>query len=318
MRKVSTYDVAKKVGVSPSTVSRIFNGRGKISANVKKRVIKASRSMGFVPNKKSTTIGVIIGEMSHFDPVGYTGMLVVYLARHLKERGLAMQLIDESDLEYTKLIAYDVVIGIVFNETSLINLKEFDLPVITINYPMLQQGFHSICVNHFDQTYVATEHLFDNGHKKIAFLECRRKNWGSEERLSGFKFAHEKRGVVCDSKLIQYSTETSLHEIVETILRLKATAIINCTEEIALELPYYLQAILKKKIPEDVSLVTIEVNPVQKYMTPAQTVIHQPLEEMCMLTVEKIQKIISGDLKEILEIELNCDLIKRDSVRKIN
>ncbi len=316
-KSISIYDISKNIGIAPSTVSRVLNGNTNISESVTKEVIKVSRSLGFIPNKRVRTIGVIVGEMSRFDPVGYAGMLMVYLAKELKQLGLVMELIDEEDLDYVKLISYDALIGIIFNKESLIRLQEFNLPVITVNYPMSEYGFHSISIDHIKQMQVAVEYLFKMGHRKIAFLEGRSRNWGSRKRLEGFIKTHEQANIPVNEKLILYSTEKPLHEITEIIFRNEATAIINCSEENALELPYFLQRTLNKRIPDDISLITTEVNPVQKYMEPPLTVISQPFNKMCKLIVDRVQEIITGNLQEVTNIVLESELIERYSVKKI-
>ncbi|MEI8245742.1 MAG: LacI family DNA-binding transcriptional regulator [Lentisphaerota bacterium] len=317
-KNVSIYDIADRLKISPSTVSRALNGHKTIGAEVSREVINVSREMRFVPRKKFRTVALVIGEMSRFEPVGYSGILSVLLAKQFKARGLVLELIDVNDLDYLRILSFDAVVGIVF-EDSMTKIQDIpNLPVLTINCPMREYGFHSISINHRQGARLATECLLKNGHRNIAFIEDRESNWGSVERFCGYRDALNDAAVDLDQNMVFYATKTRLFEIVDKIFRFGGTGIVNCSEDIALELPHYLQNILKKNIPDDISLITIETNPVQKYMTPPQTVIHQPFEEMCALIAEKIQEMIVHRTDKVFDIVLESSLIEYDSVKKIN
>jgi DNA-binding LacI/PurR family transcriptional regulator len=317
-KSVSIYDIANRLKISPSTVSRVLNGHKTIGAEVSREVINVSREMHFVPRKKFRTVALVIGEMSRFEPVGYAGILSVLLAKQFKKRGLVLELIDVDDLDYLRTLSFDAVVGIVF-ENSIAKIQDIpNLPVFTVNYPMRECGFHNISIDHRQGALLATKCLVKNGHRNIAFIEDRESNWGSVERLDGFKEALKKAEIDFEQDMVFYTTKTRLFEIVDKIFRAGGTGIVNCSEDISLELPHYLQNILKKNIPNDISLITIETNPVQKYMTPPQTVIHQPFEEMCAIIAEKVHELIGRKNGKVIDITLESSLIEYDSVKNLD
>lgn len=317
-KSVSIYDIANRLKISPSTVSRVLNGNKTIGAEVTRKVINVSREMHFVPKKKFRTVALVIGEMLRHEPVSYTGILSVLLTMEFKKLGLVLELIDVDDLDYLRTLSFDAVVGIVF-EDSISKIRDIpNLPVFVVNCPMRECGFHNISIDHRQGALLATECLLKNGHRNIAFIEYKESSWGSVERLAGFKEALKKAGIDFNQDMVFYTTKTQLFEIVDKIFRTGGTGIVNFSEDISLELPHYLQNILKKNIPDDISLISIETNPVQKYMTPPQTVIHQPFEEMCAMIAEKLQEMIGRKNDKVIDITLESSLIEYDSVKNIN
>jgi DNA-binding LacI/PurR family transcriptional regulator len=317
-KSVSIYDIADRLKISPSTVSRVLNGHNTIGADLSREVINVSREMHFVPRKKFRTVALVIGEMLRHEPVSYTGILSVLLTMEFKKCGLVLELIDVDDLDYLRTLAFDAVVGIVF-EDSISKIRDIpNLPVFIVNCPMRECGFHNISIDHRQGALLATECLLKNGHRNIAFIEYKASNWGSVERLDGFKEALKKAEIDFAQDMVFYTTQTKLFEIVDKIFRAGGTGIVNFSEDISLELPHYLQNILKKNIPDDISLITIETNPVQKYMTPQQTVIHQPFEEMCAIIAEKVHALIGRNNGKVFDITLESSLIEYDSVKNIN
>ena len=98
---VGMRDVAKKAGVSLSTVSLAVNGAGCVSDDMRERVAEAMRALNYVPNElarnlyhdRTNTVGVIVPTIRH----PFFATLAAGLQRELSERGLRTMLCSTAD-----------------------------------------------------------------------------------------------------------------------------------------------------------------------------------------------------------------------------
>ena len=119
---VGMRDVAKKAGVSLSTVSLVVNGAGCVSDDMRERVAEAMRALNYVPNElarnlyhdRTNTVGVIVPTIRH----PFFATLAAGLQRELSERGLRTMLCSTADsgtgeAEYVDMLRRHMMDGIV-------------------------------------------------------------------------------------------------------------------------------------------------------------------------------------------------------------
>jgi LacI family transcriptional regulator len=112
-----------------------------------------------------------------------------------------------------------------------------------------------------------------------------------------------------------------LYDILARITRNGVTALLNFSEDSALEAIHILTNILGLSIPENISVITMEDLPVFQYLTPPHTVIRQPLAELVRVGVGEMIRLCNGEGRssaEVIDITLPSELIERDSVRQID
>lgn len=306
--------------VSLGTVSRVVNRYADVNPQLRKRVLLASRRLGFVPKTQHKCIAAVVGRISPFSPVGYVTTMVALITKYLSAHQYKLELIDVNDIDYAYEPHVDAVLGIVFHEELLSLVDIPNLPIMTFNSPMVSHGVHSVCFDHYQQGMLATEYLIKMGHRKIAFLENEKTNWGSMQRLAAYKDALRANGLTVNPELIRYSMDEPLYDILAYIQRRGVTSILNFSEDSCLEALHILTNILGVSVPDDISVITAETLPVFQYLTPPQTVIKQPFEELARVAVDKIVELCrrSGSSeKEIIDIKLRSELVMRDSVKKI-
>jgi LacI family transcriptional regulator len=321
-KSVSIYDIATDAGVSAGTVSRVINGHKSISKEVREKIIVASRMRGFMPRKRLGIISVVVGDNSRLESLGYTDQAIATLAKELKKHNYVMQLTDLEKIDFLQAVSFDAVIGIVFEDDLALLQKAFaklpNLPIVTINRPLCEAGYHSYSIDHCQGAREATELLINKGHRKIAFIEAKPHNWGSLERLKGYKEALAQAGMGYNPLHTYYSFDIKLHDIVEHMKNNKITGVVNCSEDIALDFCHYLTNILNMKIPEEMSVVTVEVNAIQRYMSPPQTVIEQPLNQLIKRLADDLGDIIANkgnnDLKNVV---IKSMIVERNSVNEL-
>ncbi len=316
---VSITQVAETAGVSLGTVSRVMNGEQSVNPDLRMKVLRAARSIGFVPRKQARRLGVAVGRRNPLLPVGYTYTMISLINEIACKHGLAVELFDETNLESACSCEVAAVIGIVFSD-SLIELNGVpNLPVITLNHPMAEKGVHSIYTDHQDQGILATQRLIEAGHQKIAFLGELRGEWGVEQRLAGYRSTLVALGLESNPAWVRFTDEEPVYDIVQRWLGAGVTAILNFSEDVVAETLHVLANVLHRRIGVDVSTITLEDVPLYQYFTPPQTVIRQPLHEMARLAVEHAIRLAENGLPEaekrrVVDICLKGELVERDSV----
>jgi LacI family xylobiose transport system transcriptional regulator len=313
--------VAKAAGVSLGTVSRVMNGAESVNPELRMRVLRAAREIGFVPRTPTRRLGVVVGRRNPLLPVGYTHIMTALIDEFAYARGMAVEQFDVSNLERAWDCGVAAVIGVVFNDAMLELRGLPNLPVLSINHPMAEKGIHSIYTDHHEQGMLATQHLFDRGHSKIAFLGGLRGEWGVEQRLAGYRAAMAAYGVPCDPAWVRFSDEEPVYDIVQRWVKMGVTAILNFSEDVVAETLHVLGNILHKRIGVDISTITLEDVPLYQYFTPPQTVLRQPLRELARLAVEHALRLAetgstskADGQPDIVDLCLHGELVERESV----
>ena len=287
-RTVTVVDVARTVGVSPGTVSRVMTGKEDVAPDVRRDVLEASRQIGFVPRRQHRAIAVVADIPEPLTPMGYVTTLVALLARQFGAHGYTIELVSMDNLELAHEVHVQGAVTIVTDQDVISRLEMPHLPILTINEPRLDAGIHSICTDHYQQGKLATEHLLAHGHRRIAFLESSRVNWGSRQRRAGYEAALAGSGVEPEPSMAIYALEHPVYDTVSQVVRKGATALVNASEHANLEAIHILTNILRLSIPKDVSVVTVESLPVYKYFSPPHTVVRQPLDELAKQAADHI------------------------------
>src|SRR5690606_16800772 len=125
---ISITDVAKRAGVSIGTVSRVFNHHPSVAAELRQRVLAASRQLRFVPKLPHRCIGVVTGRHSPALPIGYVSVMTSLISRYLARARYAIELIDVENLDLADQAHIEGVIGVVFDDRLAELRKVANLP----------------------------------------------------------------------------------------------------------------------------------------------------------------------------------------------
>lgn len=321
---ISITDVAREADVSIGTVSRVLNHHPTVTVELRRRVFAASRALHFVPKVPHRCIGVVTGRHSPALPVGYVSVMTSLISRNLAARRYAIELIDVENIELAYEAHVEGVIGVIFDD-RLLDLRGIpNLPLVTINHPMVEQGIHSIRADHYQQAVLATEHLIARGHRRIGLLQIQEDEWGSMERRRAYLDTLRAAGIEEDPSLIQFTLNQPLYDVVTRLVRRGVTALLNFSEDASLEVLHFLSNILKLRPGQDISTISLEDLPFYGYLNPPQTTVSQPLEELARIAVEKMLELCNAGERdpaskpvETLDICLPTTLIERDSVARL-
>ncbi len=330
----SIKDVSRYAKVSPSTVSRVLNGTAPVNSETKKRVLKAVKKLNYQPNafarglvtNRSGSIGVIINEISSpfhsaivqgiETVVEPTGMHLIVSSGHNKlqpERN-ALNFIVQRRPEALIL------------RLETLSDKEFldwlrsepaqTLPIILLGRYIPELSKSCVCLDNELGGYLATKHLIDMGHKKIAHISGPLSMKDSCDRLQGYRRCLETSGLsydetlVIEAKFTEESGQQAMQRFFDQGKDFSAVFIAN--DQMAMGALYTLRQ-LNKRVPEDISIVGYDDLLFARYLYPALTTIRQPLAAMGEAAARLALRALEHktiDIKQKFEPEL----IQRQSV----
>ncbi len=333
---VTIKDVAKRAGVSISTVSRVINNSKPVSNEIRQKVLKIIEETGYAPNpvarslvmKKSQLIGVVVPDISNF----FIGEILSGIEEIGKMYGYDILLCStygdlSQEIRYLNLLRAKQVEGIVLMtwnlQEDLVNcISNMDIPVVLINRNTSKLLIPSVSIDNFKAAYEMTCYLIKNGHQKIAFI---RSNLDDDtfglEQYQGYKQALDEHGIKMDEKLVKYGSFKleKGYEIVNEFIHEKnlPTAIFATSDATAIGA---LNCLLDKgyRVPEDVSVVGFNDIKLASIIRPNLTTIHQPIYDIGAVAIRIIIKKINKEELGSDIVILPHELIERESSQKIS
>lgn len=338
--QVTLKDIAKMLGVSVPTVSRALKDYPDISAETKQKVLQLVEELNYTPNQfalnlrknKSNTIGVLIPEIvHHFFSSVISGIIEV-----ADEKGYSVMLFQTNEsiareIREARLMLNGRVDGLLIslsNETkNLDHLKEFEdhgVPVVLFDKVLDGMNASKVVVDDFDGAYSATEHLINQGNKRIAYIRGPIEPLNSIQRFNGHKKAIEDAGLTFDENYLKtctFVTQKEGYDFTKELLNMDRPpdAIFACTDLVAIG---SLQAIREAnlQVPKDISLCGFSDWMIAAVLDPPLTSVRQPGLEMgresARLLFAEIESIENGEKVEPQTVELKTELIQRASTFK--
>lgn len=333
--KVTMLHVAQAAGVSKATVSRVLNRTGQINPLTEARVFAAIEALGYRPNtlaqalatQRSNTIGLIISDFCG----PYFGTLLKQAARQIEAAGKHLIVTDGHDNAATERVAIDLLVerccdAIVIHtrrmdEDQLMTLiNTLPVPLVVMNRPLPQRPEHSIYFDQQQGAWLAVQHLVSLGHREIACITSSLGTMTGLLRLCGFHQALSEAGITPCEAL----TEPGDNEIAggyhacQRLLScgVKFTALFACNDDMAVGA---LRALAEHgiQVPQQVSLVGFDDDPLAQYMTPALTTVRQPISEMSRVAIDQALR-LSAELPLDAILPFNGQLVVRESSQPLS
>ena len=192
VRVVTLKSVAEHVGLTPGTVSAVLNNSAaarSVPERTKKRVQAAARELNYRPNylarslrvQRTYTIGVITRDLSD----AYAAMLISGIERYLRQHSFFFLTVahhnDKKLLDsYSHILLQRGVEGLISVDTLL--GESMSLPTIAIAGHRPLEGVTNILLDHRRAAQLALQHLFQLGHREIAFMKGPRYSADSTDR----------------------------------------------------------------------------------------------------------------------------------------
>jgi LacI family transcriptional regulator len=282
-------------------------------------VLEAAKKVNYMPriSTRRVNIGLVVQDIEHANQVGYVSDAVSTLSKHMALRGGVMELVSIHDPDAIYRNYIRGLIAILFDSDVQSLSAVQNIPVVAINNDLASHNFHTVASDHAQGTEMATRYLAERGHKKIGFMEMLTDAWGSTERRRGYIKGLNDAGIPVREELIAFTARTPVREALSGLLQNKITALLVCGEDLSLQVNQLLLHDMKVKIPDDLSLITYETPLVSGLLTPPQTTVCQPWEQIGRAAVDAIFSLVEHRPGKPLKLLFPNRLIERCSVKNI-
>lgn len=338
-KEITIYDIAKVVGLSPTTVSRALSNHPRVKENTKEKILTAAKKMGYQTNifasslrkKRSKSIGVIIPKLnSPFQSSVMAGMeeIATQAGYNLVISQSTESL--EKEISNATNMFNSRVDGLLVSKAGTTDDIEHFSPFFKKHIPVLffdrvpeNNNCTGVVINNTQAIYDATSHLIKEGCKRIVHVLGNLKINVYADRLKGYKYALLDHGIVYEDKNVIYNDlgEESGERIVEQILKLdpKPDGLLVSNDTCAASC---LMALKRRniKVPEDIAIVGFNNDLISRMVEPNLSTINYPSYHMGEVAMKNLINHLDDEHHEILQktntITLRHELIVRGSSKR--
>jgi LacI family transcriptional regulator len=323
---ITIHDIARRAGVSPSTVSRVLNGGTPVAAAKRAAVMAIINSLHYRPNVvaqglargKSHSVGVLAQEISNL----FFGQILKGIEHRLRGTGYyplfasgwhAHEAIDALEMLLAHRVDSLIIVGGWVADEYLQQVAE-QVPLVAISRTVAGLEDHCVQVENFHGAYKATKHLIDLGHQQIAHVTGLPHHPHAIDRREGYCQALVDAGLAVDADLIlegdfeEPSGLEAVQELIRTRKRFTALFMSNDRMAYGALLALYRQGF---RVPEDVSVVGFDDQPSSAYTLPPLTTVRQPTFEIGAATAEAVLRLLQGERLSLPVVPTT--LVVRDS-----
>ncbi|MEH7401452.1 LacI family DNA-binding transcriptional regulator [Gottfriedia acidiceleris] len=297
-KNITASDVAKSLGMSQSTVSRVFTPGASVSEETRKKVLQAANELGYRPNalarslitRKSNIIGIVMGDIRN--PF-YPDVLSKF-SKELSKKGYHVLFVNAeneklSSDEVNQFLEYNVE-GAVVTDASLPSsvasyLKENQIPIVMFNRYNQDSLFHAVSCDNVDGGYQIGRYLIEKGHRKFAFISGTQNTSTSKDREKGFRKALVESGYNLITDDGDYTYEGANAAALRLLASNHPPDAIFCANDIMALGVIDAAKKLGVRIPEDVSIVGFDDISLAEWTAYSLTTWKQPVNEMIEATI---------------------------------
>lgn len=334
------YDIAKAAGVSPATVSKVFNDYSEVSVKTKERVLAIAKEMGYVPNltaqslktNKSFLVGIMftedlgIGLEHQFFSVILESFRKV-IGRYGYDTVFINKTLGKNEIGYLEHCKYRNVDGLFIitalqDDIDTEKLKASNIKVVTTD--IVYENTPYVTSDNYNGGRMAIKYLHDMGHRRIAHISGPFNTMAALERHLGVVKGMEDVGIEKDdayfieAEVFDYesafkSTQYLLSRFNENN---RPTAIFVGADIMAIAA---MKAIRSRglKVPEDISIIGFDDIEAAKYVSPELTTVRQNKEKIGEQLAKTLVKLMNNEEVPMELPRIPVSIVERSSVIKI-
>ena len=335
MARLTIHDIARMAGVSPTSVSFVINDRPGVSDEKREAIKKIIEKTGFQPSvsasrlvfRRSFNIAIDMQDVG----ISFGDLFYVSILRGLLEQSkkygynIVFTEIDEgkNEIILPNIIRNKDTDGIILlqapSPSVLASLTEQDIPFVAVDVHEKDVPYTGILVDYELASYISTNCLTENGHRKIAFISKGSNPHFYNQTFKGFCRAVEKYDISIPPDWIQVTAkdESSAYTCMESILSGQ-----NIPTAVFCAIDSFAFGAIKcatdhgYRVPEDISFSGIDNVFFADYLSPRLTTIDIDKEQIGALAMDMIVQKIANNPVESVTVKSDSLLI-RDSVYKI-
>ncbi len=297
-------DIARQLNISVSTVSRAIRNASDVNKETKKAVISLVEELNYQPNqlalslrnKQTHTIGVIVPNLDYVLSMMVRGIDEVAL-----EAGYTVMICQSNEsfgreILNTRRLLESLVDGFIISVSAetknfdhIKKIQEKEIPMVVFDRVTPHLKAPSVRIDNEDGGFQATEHLIEQGYKRIAILAGPKNLDISNKRMDGYLAALKKHGIKVDQNLIMHCDFNQDYAFFATqellVMKKRPDAIFTISDRMAIGA---MLAIKKKglNMPEDIGLVGFNDEPILSLVSPTISSVEQPSFELGKITAK--------------------------------
>ncbi len=335
--QVTIKDLAKILGVAPSTVSRALKNHPDISKETKKQVNDLARKMQFEPNPiaislrghRTMTVGVIIPEfVHHFFSTVISGIERVALDAGYNVLVCCSNASFEREVAVTRLLLNRRVDGLLLcisknalNTDHLGDAMARNVPIVMFDNVVQDFKADKVIIDDTQAAYQAVKHLVREGCKSIAYIGGSPSLDINQKRFEGYRQALNENGIAENQLLIKHVERGDVEDGTQAARELldQGVAIDGLFATADMPAIGAIKQFKKSKlrVPQDIAVVGFSNWKIAEVFDPQLTTVNQPGGQMGSMAMNMLLKRMNGledgPQTKVLDTEL---LIRESSVRK--
>lgn len=339
LRKVTIKDIAKRVGVSVTTVSNVINGKqSKVSDDTIQKIEQVIKELNYIPNlsarslvnNKSKLIGVIIPQTEDYKQLllenPFYSEIVSGIESKTREHGYYIILSGlDKGISYLDIFVRwnldgAIIMGI-YQEKFYEELKQFKVPITLVDSYINDNYFYKVGIDDEYGGYLATKYLIDCGHRNISLITGSIKKDGvTEKRFLGYKKALKEANIFYNPEYV-FEQSVSYEYGIEAgkIIGSKPndiTAVFATADLLGAGVISGLKE-AGKDVPKDISVMGFDDNFISKMIVPSLTTVRQNIRYKGAVAANQIINAIEGEDDIEKEVLLPLGIVERQSVNKL-
>lgn len=324
-------DVAKKAGVSVTTVSRVLNNRGYISEETRKKVFQAMKDINYKPNelarslykKKSNMIGLIVPIVSH----PFFAELSFHLEHYAYNKGYKLLLCNSNrditkEKKYIEMLKMHQVEGIIMG-SHVLEVEEYlnlDLPIVAFDRT-LSNNIPIVSSDNVMGGKLASGLLIKKKCTNLVYIYGgidgpHHKSLLASERYQGFldgvNLSKNDQISLSTHELNTSDTEEMVNEIINFLKTNSNIDGVFASSDIIAATVIRACHRLNKKIPNEIKIIGYDNIELSALISPSLTTINQPIKKMSELTIELLSQQIKGEKVSMVN-SVPVTLIERET-----
>lgn len=336
---IRAKDIAKKLGVSTTTVSLVLNNKPGVGEKTRKRVLKEIESLGFETNikiKPTASLkniriiifkghGLVVGDTPFFSKllesiegesrINGFNIIISYLNKDTNTSAYIKQFEDDGTTAGILLLATEM------KEEDISPFSNLSLPVLVLDNCFNSLQIDNVQIDNIEGTTQAVNHFAVCGHTDIGYLHSSADIFNFGQRYKGFKAALVENGLEfhSDEVIKLEPTVEGSHRDMKKYLKSNGKlpkALFADNDILALGASRALKE-EGYKLPEDVSIIGFDDMPYCVMMRPKLTTVSVSNAGMGIVAVKRLADIINGKTIEKVKILIRTNFVIRNSVREM-
>ena len=328
--RVKLNELADQAGVSLSTVSKVLNGRSDVSKATRERVEALLEREGYqrragLPNR-GTLIEVVFPELE----TAWAMEIIRGVENIARANGLSVVLTESGNrhspaAEWVEGVMRRRPVGVVLVFSDLVEEAKAKLRSRAIPFVIIDPAgdpapdVPSVGSANWSGGLMATRHLIELGHTRIAAITGPEDMMCSLARLDGYRSAMNTAGLPIDPALLRFGNfqVDGAREIAHELLAMddRPTAIFAGSDLQALGVIDAARA-RGLRVPRDLSIVGYDDLQLAQWSSPALTTIHQPLMKMAEEAARLVLRMSEAELENVPRMDLATRLVVRESTAR--